>query len=231
MVRDPELGLRTLEGVEDLMRQIDEPVSQDETCALVAGMRGWLWCQLGDLPEGVGWLEATIELLGRSDREPEPLATARLALLCTHVANDDAAAALATARAATYDSRYVDGNLLPALGYLAAGDLENGLPLVQAHAIRAATGRLSREANDSILLQCMLARAEGDDDRACALLPEARVSRSPGTIMLTAHLADILGVRAELDAARREVLDDRVEGGGRALAALRAEMARRGWSS
>jgi hypothetical protein len=82
-----------------------------------------------------------------------------------------------------------------------------------------------------MLLLSMLARAEGDDDLARRLLCEVRVARTPGPIFVSDHLADLLDVRTELDEARREDLDTRVEGGRRALAALKSEMSRRGWSA
>jgi predicted ATPase/class 3 adenylate cyclase len=230
-VRDPETGLVILDGAEDVAGQVKDPITRDELFSLIAGMRGWTLCQRRRLSEGVDSLETAIALGSRSDRRPTALPGFQLSLLCAHVALGDPSVALAIAQATRSDSRYIDENLPLALAELAAGDLENALPLVRAHTARAVTGRLSREANDSLLLLSMLARVEGNDDHARRLLPEVRVGRNPGTIVLSDHLADLLGVRTELDEAQREVLDDRVEGGHRALAALKSEMNRRGWST
>jgi ATP/maltotriose-dependent transcriptional regulator MalT len=229
--RDPVAGLAILDGGEDVAMRVEEPATRDELCALIVANRGWMYCRLGRWSEGVDALERAIELYGRSDRQPDPLPVVRLSLLGAQVAMGDPTGALTTARSTGDDARFVAEHLPLALALLATGDLENARPLVRAHAAQAVTGRVSREANDSLLLLSMLARTEGDDDLARRLLPEVRISRSPGTIFVTDHLAGLLGAQAELDAARREVRDDRVEGGRRALAALKSEMNRRGWSS
>ena len=101
---------------------------------------------------------------------------------------------------------------------------------------RAATGRDIAESDDSLVLLAALAYDEGDDQIARDLLSSMGLERQPATIAFAGHLANRLGMLDELQEQRRRTRvlmlteDQRIAASQRSLAALRAELARRGWS-
>jgi hypothetical protein len=122
---------------------------------------------------------------------------------------------------------------MAALAHLALGELDTARALIERHARRAITGRLSREANDSVLLLAALARAEGDDGMARQLLAGAGVGRQPATVRYGTHLAELLGIEDPLTTwSGRDDPDDPdgVFGAKLAIRTLRAELVRRGWN-
>jgi predicted ATPase/class 3 adenylate cyclase len=134
-----------------------------------------------------------------------------------------------------YALDYQDGSEIRALAYLALGEMDQARGLVKAHGRRAATGRDIAESDDSLVLLAALAHAEGDDQIARDLLSSMGLERQPATIAFAGDLANRLGMLDELQEQRRRMRvllteDHRIAASQRSLAALRAELARRGWS-
>ena len=132
-----------------------------------------------------------------------------------------------------HDLPYMDGIEVRALVHLALGDITTATEHIRRHAKRAATGRYSRESNDSMLLLAALAQQVGDDDAARQFMLNAGVGRSPATVGFARHLA------AQLDIADEYIADTYALaqpdnphgplGATRSLRALRTELTRRGW--
>ena len=225
---DTDASLRETAAAASLAQEVADGRARNELLGVTSVLEAWMH-EVSGRPEQA--LEAALRSrshFAASGRQPQlavcaDVAIATCALLMGRV---DAARELVTERAV--DSFWERRDMNLALVHLAAGDLPSALPHIRAHTTAAVTKRLSREANDALLLLAQLANAEGDDELARRLVPEIRQSRSWNTIALTHRLADALGVRSELDAASAE-LPDRNEMGRRALALLRSELDRRGW--
>jgi predicted ATPase/class 3 adenylate cyclase len=116
-----------------------------------------------------------------------------------------------------------------ALAHLALGHLEIAREEIRLHAADAIVGRLSMQANDTVLLFAALADAEGDQEKAAELMLQMGTGRSPITIKYGEELAKRLGVD-ELYTSQfvTERTGDYL-GADRAMAAVRREAARRGW--
>ena len=90
------------------------------------------------------------------------------------------------------------------------------------------------ESDDSLVLLAALAHRQGADDLARGLLGSVGVERQPATIAYATDLATRLGVLEDLQERRRQVVV-RMQGPAfaaswdRSLAAVRAELDRRGW--
>jgi hypothetical protein len=134
-----------------------------------------------------------------------------------------------------YALDYYDGSEIRALAHLALGEIDKARGSVKAHGRRSATGRDIAESDDSLVLLAALAHAEGDDQIACDLLSSMGLERQPSTIAFAGDLANRLGMLDELQEQRRRMRvllteDHRIAASQRSLAALRAELARRGWN-
>jgi len=114
---------------------------------------------------------------------------------------------------------YYDGVEARTLIRLEQGDIEAAKPDLRVQCQRGLSGRFEGECCDSVLLLATLAHAEGDDDRARALLTSMGQGRLPATVAFARHL----GARLDVAPAPETSIDD-------ALGTLRTEMNRRGWS-
>ncbi len=133
---------------------------------------------------------------------------------------------------------YPNGKLreIRALAHLASGDRWTATEHVRAHAEDALTGRLSRLANDTVLLLAALSEHERDSNRAVELLMQMGPGRTPATIAYSTNLARRLEVSQEFALAQASAMtdltganeDDRVRSGP--MTALRNEVDRRGWA-
>jgi hypothetical protein len=128
-----------------------------------------------------------------------------------------------------------DNHAVTALAHLALGHVEVATQHIRDHALEAATGKVSRQCNDSLLMLAQLAHAEGDDPTAIDVLAKAGVCRSPSTIQCARVLARKLGVaeqhaRGELECmTRQSTAEHGPLGVRRAMAALHEEIRRPGW--
>jgi hypothetical protein len=134
-----------------------------------------------------------------------------------------------------YALDYYDGSEIRAVAHLALGEKDQARGSIKAHARRAATGRDIAESDDSLVLLAALAHDEGDDQIARDLLTSMGLERQPATIAFAGDLANQLDILDELHDQRRRVRtllteDHRIVASQRSLAALRTELARRGWS-
>lgn len=115
------------------------------------------------------------------------------------------------------------------LSLLAAGAGERAVAELRALAVDATTGRFALSESDALVLLAQLAREEGDDDRAHALLRSTSAPRSPASTAALRVLAGRLGVAAEIEAEYAAHLVDQRWMLDRPRRALAAEVARRGW--
>ena len=128
-----------------------------------------------------------------------------------------------------------DNQAVTALAHLALGEVEAARRHIRDHALEAATGKVNRQCNDSLLLLAQLAHTEGDDNTAIDLLARLGLCRSPSTIHFSRVLARKLGVgeqraRDELECFTPQgVAEHGPLGVRRAMAALHEEIGRRGW--
>jgi hypothetical protein len=99
----------------------------------------------------------------------------------------------------------------------------------------AATGKVSRQCSDSLLLLAQLAHVEGDDATAIDLLSKLGICRLAPAIHYARVLAATLGVaeqraRDEQECIAPQHLAERGPLGlRRVMTTLRAELTRRGW--
>ena len=143
--------------------------------------------------------------------------------------------ALATvAQLDQFDLPFLDGSEVRAHAHLALGDANTALKFIRPVAARAATGSFPAESNNAMMLLAALSHHYGDDDAARRLLMKAGDGRLPGSKGFARHLARQLGIfdayMAEVAAIYRPDSPHGPMGAIRSLHALRAELARRGWT-
>ncbi|MCU0939538.1 MAG: hypothetical protein MUC86_10435 [Burkholderiaceae bacterium] len=123
-----------------------------------------------------------------------------------------------------------------ALAHLALGSVEVATRHIRDHALEGASGKASRQCNDSLLLLAQLAHAEGDCTTAVDRLSKVGRCRSPSTIQCARVPARKLGVaeqhaRNELECmTAQSAAEHGPLGVRRAMAALHEEIGRRGWA-
>jgi predicted ATPase/DNA-binding SARP family transcriptional activator len=134
-----------------------------------------------------------------------------------------------------FDLTFYEGDDIRALAHIALGELDEARRRVRSHAERSTSGRVSGQACDSALLLAALADAEGDADSAIELLLDMGIGRHAATRMFSVELARRLGVAEEFGERRRRAFSYRRDseqgptGASVALAAVRRDLARRGW--
>jgi predicted ATPase/class 3 adenylate cyclase len=123
-----------------------------------------------------------------------------------------------------------------ALIYLALGDAEAATAYARQFGREAATGRISRDCNDALIVLAAISEAAGDGDRARELLLHSGIGRSPATIAYAGQLAIRLGIdeqhREREAVASRFLSPTELElNWPSPMATLREEMVRRGWNA
>jgi len=125
--------------------------------------------------------------------------------------------------------------VIGALASLALGEIEAARRLIRDYAGEAATGKLSNQCSEALLMLAELAHAEGDDARAITLISEFGIGRMPSTTQHARALARRLGVAEQLARNEQAVFTPEsmaangMLGVRRTMAALRNELIRRGW--
>ncbi len=128
------------------------------------------------------------------------------------------------------ETPYYDGSEIRAIAHLRLGDIDAAIDHIHPHAVRAATGRLPHESDESVALLAGLARAEGDDELARELLMCVGLGRQPSTGSYAISLARELGIADEVAAHRVQMAYEVAGPASVSRVALRAELDRRGWS-
>jgi hypothetical protein len=163
------------------------------------------------------------------------LSGTQLAAACDIVLSEPARALERLSELDALNRAFFTGDEVRALAYLALGQHEDAQRLIQKHAKQAASGQVSGQASDSVLLLAALADAQGDTQIARDLLLHMGVGHHGATRMFSAHLAVRLGVAVEHAAGVRYTLElgehnhEGVIGSSTVMTALRHELARRGW--
>ena len=127
------------------------------------------------------------------------------------------------------------GDDIRVFAYLALGQLDPARELTRCHAKRGLEGRISREANDSVLLLSALAFAEGERELAQHLILRTGFCRHIAMTLLARDLAARLGIAEEHTSAQLAAHSfsmgdpEGVLGVTMAMNALRLELVRRGW--
>lgn len=112
---------------------------------------------------------------------------------------------------------------------VARGAIDEATPLVKEFAVDAAAGRVKLIASDALVFLAALSAAEGDRDRASALILATTAARTPAGNAAILLMADELGVR---DAVDRQYLERQLDLDWVLTAAdapLRSELDGRGW--
>lgn len=230
MIPTPSTSLVTLAGAMGIAEALAASVETDQICGALHVLQGWAETALDRHDQALVHFEVARTLLSASSSVPDLLTLCLQSTIVSHVIVGDARSALDVIPVLDGHRHVYLSDECRVVVDIALGDLEHALPLIRQHASDGATGKLSRKANDSLLLLlllALLAQAEGDEGAAKHLLLEAGDCRSPATIALSLYLADQLKVRAAFDAARLAASNDPYESGQRALQHLRAEIERR----
>ena len=231
MTHNPSASLATLVGAMTIAETLPEMVEKDQISGALHVLQGWAEVALDRPQEALRHFETARRLLSAANSIPDLLTLCLQSTIITQVIVGDPRAALDVIPLLDgHHHVYVSGECRAVVD-LALGDRDHTLPLIRRHATDGVTGKLSRKANDSLLLLALLAQAEGNDHAARELLLEAGHCRSPATIALSLHLADQLSIRAAFNDARLAASDDPYESGQRALRYLRSEIERRGLSN
>lgn len=227
MIPSPSTSLATLASAMGLAETLPDSVERDQIRGALHVLQGWAETALDRHEQALVHFEAARPLLSASSSVPDLLTLCLQSTIVTHVIVGDAPSALEMIPFLDGHHHVYLSDECRVVVDIALGDVEHALPLIRRHAADGATGKLSRKANDSLLLLALLAQAEGDEGTAKHLLLEAGDCRSPATIALSLYLADQLNVRAAFDAARLAASNEPYESGQRALQHLRAEIENR----
>ena len=207
----------------------------DASAGLLAYIPAVLAASEGDHAMALRLAQQALAVEERSDyRTVLGLSATQLAAAC-HIALGEPARALETLTyLEPFDFTFFRGNDIRALAYIALGDHDQAQRFIRAHARQAATGQISGQTGDSVLLLAALAHAEGDSERAADLLLQMGIGQHAATRMFSAHLAARLGVASEHARLRREVSNDGPDEQAAtdttvAMIALRRERTLRGW--
>jgi predicted ATPase/class 3 adenylate cyclase len=161
---------------------------------------------------------------------------AKHAAVCRVLLGDPAAAITTIEWLEGFDASIFNGDEIRALAHLALGDVAEAGALIRVQAARALTGRAIGEVCDSALLLAAFAEAEGSRDLARQLLLRMGIGKEAATVIYSGHLAAQLGISDQHAERQRLALtydtsSPEGPGGTRmAAAAVRDELARRGWT-
>jgi predicted ATPase/class 3 adenylate cyclase len=212
----------------------------DRNLGIVAGMMAYIPAALAayddDPASALRHAEHALAVEARNDyRTVQLLSGTQLAAACEIVLGEPARALARLGELNQFELAFFTGDEVRALAYLALGERDQAERIIQNHARQAVTGQISAQAGDSLLLLAALADAEGDARTATELLLRMGVGHHASTRMYSVDLAARLGVAGEHatmvrdalapDGRRRSSATDAV----RVVAALRRELARRGW--
>ncbi len=222
-------------ALDEAMQQGSRPgINADAT---LRGIRGLHAAYSGDFATALRELQTSLAINERIDFFPTPRAesTLRLAGVCQIILGMPTQALETVAELDAYGLAFYDGAEVRTLAHLELGDIDAATHHLRIHAARGRTGRYSGEANDSVLLLARLAHAEGDVSRARELLLQSWFCRTDATIIFSHELARRLEVTDEHERYQRQAVmfgsrgPEGINGMHLAMAALRAELIRRGW--
>jgi predicted ATPase len=213
------------------------PAVEAEITGMLTYIPAVLAANAGDQATGFRYARQTLALQEANDyRTVLTVSATQLASACEILLGDPLGALRTLATLDPFDLTFFDGDDIRALAYMALGDLDEARHCVRNHAERATTGPVSGQACDSALLMAALAHAEGDTETAIVLLFHMGIGRHAATRMFSAEFARRLGVTSEFaDHCRRALSYARDSeqgptGAHLATAAVRRELARRGWN-
>ena len=158
-----------------------------------------------------------------------------MAAACSVIFGEPHEATITVDRFATLAANETFGDDIRVFAHLAEGQLDPARELTRRHTKRGLEGRISREANDSLLLLSALAMAEDNHDLARYLVLRTGFCRHIAMTLLARHLADRLGIVEEHAAAQLAAHSfgkgdpEGVLGATMAMNELRIELVRRGW--
>jgi hypothetical protein len=158
-----------------------------------------------------------------------------MAAACSVMFGEPHAAIITVDRFRALAANETFGDDIRVFAHLAQGQLDPARELTRRHTKRGLEGRISREANDSLLLLSALACSEGDHELARYLILRTGFCRHIAMTLLARHLADRLGIVEEHAAsqlAAHSFSNDHPEGvlgATMAMNELRIELVRRGW--
>ena len=205
--------------------------------ASLRGIRGLHAAYSGDFATALRELQASLAINERIDFFPASRAesTLRLAGVCQIILGMPTQALETVAELDAYGLAFFDGAEVRTLAHLELGDVGAAMHQLRIQVARGRTGRFPGEANDSVLLLARLAHAEGDIARARELLLQSWFCRTDATIIFSHELARRLEVSDEHERCQRQAVmfgsrgPEGINGMHLAMAALRAELTRRGW--
>ncbi len=158
-----------------------------------------------------------------------------MAAACSVMFEEPHEAIITVDRFRTLAANETFGDDIRVFAHLAQGQLDPARELARRHTKRGLEGRISREANDSLLLLSALAFAEGEDELARYLILRTGFCRHIAMTLLARDLADRLGIVEEHAAAQLAAHSfgkdnpEGVLGATMAMNELRIELVRRGW--
>jgi len=221
---NPEATLVTSARCMATAFDLPDSVGRSQLLSVAKLATGWAHARMGNNEQALADYTEMQALAAGLAADSNILAEGRGSTGIVHVVLGDYQAALAVADVLD-NLGYVsfDGDEIRAAALLGLGDLERARSIIGSHAADAVTGRLSRKANNSLVLLALLAEAEHDAEGAARLLMHVETARSP-FVELSLTLANRLGVSDAFDKARKKGADGHYESGLRAIEVLRDEL-------
>lgn len=176
--------------------------------------------------DGLPLLEASYAAAQESDSPNTLSVIAGLACAANLVMLDRAQDAIDVLDSGRWESVWDSSPIIRACALVSLGRVSEAAELVVGYGHNALLGRLARQSNDALVGLATLAHSRGEDQRAWKLLVQAVTPRTPATMCLAEHLADVLGHGPDL----RDLHRNRVVPVGNldASGALRDELRRLG---
>ena len=216
-----EVCLVTFAENPNIGSQLPDGAAKRQILSAIEVITGWAMANIGCHHEAREHQRNAQRHLMAHAPETTLMAEASASEGVAHVLLNDSAAALAVAdRLDQLHYMYFDGTEVRAAALIAAGAVEQALPYVCQHAEDGVTGRLSRMANNSLLLLALVAEAGGDITRAADLLMSVEPARNP-MISVSIELANRLEIRPAFDRSSKASSPDQRASGRRAIRELR----------
>lgn len=223
-------ALEQIAAAREILSSIDDPTFRLQAGGRLEVNAAWSHAQLGDFERCLERLQVAREMHDGLEYATSYTSMGLFAEAVAHAELGDLDQALAVASeldaVATVFAKPDDARII---AYLRAGDYESAMPMLKEQALDAATGRLSRAANDTLLFLTLLAE-EDDPELARRRLMPVEQTRTPATIAAAMAAGRRLGVAEAFGEAQDRGRADRVASGRRAVDALRSELTVLGWS-
>jgi hypothetical protein len=229
---DFDRGRELLDAASSVLPTIGRQSDADRAGQVINAMTAEVLLAAGHVAESRDVSLASLGIWALDDDECSGQVS-RALTVCNLLLGDPGSALAAAEGGSFVRSAFGPIDFHAALCHIVRKDLDQAVPLLRDLAHRSVSGRVRMEAGTVLLLLAELARVEGDDQAAREFLLVSTMPRTADLLAYARHLAEALGVGLEYRDLRADQSKGDITWHDRhhleCIAAVRIEMARRGW--